>query len=118
MKKIPARALTRVWGRISLIRLAPLTRRPVLGFFCFIFGIKLKDVKQQELGEYSSLHDFFTRVMREETRPICPDHSLVRKIFSVLFAFIKKTYTHTFVSKKAKFSTLSLSLNVTAGLAS
>ena len=76
-KKLPCRALTRLWGQIALIHLSPLTRRPILGLFCFLYGIKLDDVKQKELRQYSSLHDFFTRVLKEESRPICHDHSLV-----------------------------------------
>ena len=60
----------------------------MLGLFCLLFGIKLDDVKQKELREYSSLHDFFTRVMKEETRPICPDHSLVCEILSAPLQYL------------------------------
>jgi phosphatidylserine decarboxylase len=80
IKKLPARALTRLWGRIALIYLVPVARRPVLGIFCALYGIKLDDVKRKDLKHYSSLHDFFTRTLKEETRPICPDHSLVSPV--------------------------------------
>lgn len=86
-KKLPSRALTRLWSRISLIYIVPVARGPVLGLFRALFGVKLNDAKRKELKQYSSLHDLFTRTLQEEARPICPVHSLV------------STHTHTHMIK-------------------
>ena len=78
MKKMPARALTRMWWYGSRIPLVPVVREVVLGCFCIMFGVKRQEAEEPDIRKYSSLHSFFTRRLSKEVRPICPEHSLVR----------------------------------------
>ena len=77
MKKLPSRVLSRLWKSVARIQLAPWSRRPLLGVLCAMFGISLKETRQTSLSDFSSLHALFVRTLREEVRPICPDHCVV-----------------------------------------
>ena len=77
LKKLPARALSRIWGHITRIHLAPWARAPLLGLYCALFKVNMEEAEHKDFQGYSSLHEFFTRTLKEEARPICPEHCLV-----------------------------------------
>lgn len=85
VKKLPARALTRMFGHITRIHLTPRICAPLLGLFCAVYGIRREEAEIQDLRKFSSLHSFFTRKMKEEARPVCPEHSVVSSCISSFF---------------------------------
>ena len=97
VKKLPSRALTRIWGRITRIHLAPWARTPLLGVFCAMFGVRAEEAERGSLREFSSLHSFFTRTLKEELRPICPEHSVVSSSGTTCPVTELHTHTHAVV---------------------
>ncbi len=67
--RVPRLALTRFMGWFSRIR-QPLVHRASMAVWKTFTDLDLSDAKQQR---FHSLHDCFTRELREGTRPIDPD---------------------------------------------
>lgn len=52
-------------------------RRPLLGLYVRVFNCNMEEAVEEELMRYVSFSDLFTRQLKEGTRPISSDHSLV-----------------------------------------
>lgn len=65
--RLPQGAMSRSFGRIADVPLAPPLRRPVLGAFARAVGIDLSEA-ELPLEAYGSLNQFFVRRLREGTR--------------------------------------------------
>jgi phosphatidylserine decarboxylase len=66
--RVPRIALTRLMGRISRIR-SPLFTRAAIAVWRLFTDLDLREAKQQR---FASIHDCFTRELRDGVRPIDP----------------------------------------------
>lgn len=71
--RLPRVALTRLMGRISKIEL-PLVRSLSIGLWRLFTDLDLSDAKK---AEFRSLHDCFTRELREGARRVDPDPAVL-----------------------------------------
>ena len=76
-QRIPARALSRIWGNITAIELPKWCRRPVLGLYVWLFGCKMEEALIEDIREYPSLLKLFTRQLKDDARTISAEYSLV-----------------------------------------
>lgn len=76
-RQLPARMLSRTWGRVTSMELRPWLRRPVLGLYVWAFGCNMSEAQEEELGEYRSLLELFVRRLKEGKRNISLEHPLV-----------------------------------------
>jgi phosphatidylserine decarboxylase len=65
--RLPERTMSRAFGRVADLYLAPAWRRPVLGAFARSVGIEVGEA-ELALEEYASLNDFFVRRLRPGAR--------------------------------------------------
>lgn len=76
-QRLPARALSRIWGNITAKELPKWCRRPVLGLYVWLFGCKMEEALVEDIREYPSLLKLFTRQLKDGARNICTESSLV-----------------------------------------
>lgn len=67
LARLPQGALSRGFGRLADVQLAPALREPVLGTFARIVGVDLSEV-ELPLERYPTLNEFFVRRLRPGTR--------------------------------------------------
>ncbi len=73
---VPQQQLSRLLGRFWRITLPPLLRKPTISAFARTLGANMSEA-EKPLGDYRSVHDFFTRRLSAEARPVCQDaHSV------------------------------------------
>ena len=74
---LPGRVLSRTWGSITAMELPRWCRRPVLGLYVWLFACKMEEALVDDVKEYSSLLQLFTRELKDGARNICDEHTLV-----------------------------------------
>ena len=72
LKALPRVRLSRAVGRLCEQPLPPLLSRLVAGAYCSAYRVDMTDVAIRD-SAYRSFDDFFTRALREGTRPISHD---------------------------------------------
>ncbi len=81
---LPARMLSRLWGRINRKELPSWLRRPVLGLYVWAFGCDMTEAQVEDLTQYSNLVELFTRKLKPGARDVSKFHQLVPEL-SVYF---------------------------------
>ena len=76
-RRLPARAVSRMWGNITAKELPKWCRRPVLGLYVWVFGCKMEEALIEDIREYPSLLKLFTRQLKDSARIVSTEHSLV-----------------------------------------
>lgn len=76
-RKIPTRALSRVFGQVINVDLPLWMRWPVIGLYSWVFSCNLDEAVNGDIQSYSSVGAFFRRELRPETRPIDHQSELV-----------------------------------------
>ncbi len=67
---LPARAVSRAWGRVASARLPVPLRSPLYGLYGRLYGVNFEEMERPSLRDYESLQDFFTRSLKPEVRPV------------------------------------------------
>jgi phosphatidylserine decarboxylase len=75
-RKMPLKAMSRLWGQFNQLELPLWLRRPSLRLYIWMFGCSLQDAAVQDLSQYRNLSEFFRRVLRPGIRPIDGAHIL------------------------------------------
>lgn len=70
--KLPARALSRLWGAVNEVELPTWARQPLLGLYSRAFDCNLEEAEEPDLSKYSCLQEFFGRYLKRGARPISP----------------------------------------------
>ena len=94
---LPARLLSRTWGRTMSLELPLWLRRPVLGLYVWTFGCKMEEAVVEGLEGYGSLMELFTRELKEGARTVSCEHSLVSTLVASITQHTKHTHTHTYM---------------------
>lgn len=103
--RIPRAALTRFMGWFSKIE-NPLVRDASIALWRLFSDLDLSEAKKTE---FKSLHDCFTRELRDGLRPVDPDQSVVASPSDgIIGAFGKIADTELFQIKGAPYSLLDL----------
>ena len=76
-RQLPARMLSRTWGRINSKELPTWLRRPLLGLYVWMFGCNMSEAQVEDVREYGSLVELFTRQLKHGTRDVSREHPLV-----------------------------------------
>ena len=76
-RKMPLKAISRLWGRFNQIELPVFLRRPLLSLYIWMFGCRLDEAEVEDLRHYKNLGEFFRRELKPHVRPIDDDHVLV-----------------------------------------
>jgi phosphatidylserine decarboxylase len=74
---IPSRPLSRAWGRLMDVQIPSLLRRPLLGLYATIYKCNMNESQRENLKDYTSLSDLFTRQLNEGARIIDHTHIIV-----------------------------------------
>lgn len=72
LRRLPQGALSRLTGRLAEVRVPGPLRRPVLGAFASLLGLRMSEA-ELSLDEYPSIAALFVRRLREGARPIEED---------------------------------------------
>ncbi len=73
---LPSRVLSRATGCLARLPLPPFARSPLLGAFARLYGIDLDEV-DGHLKSFPSFQAFFTRRLKEGSRPVDPDPAVL-----------------------------------------
>jgi phosphatidylserine decarboxylase len=73
---LPRNAFNRICGIVADAKLPNLLLTPLIRLFSWKFGVDLKEAAQQ-VSEYSSFNEFFTRKLLPDSRTIDPDPEAV-----------------------------------------
>merc|ERR1719239_75506 len=73
-RRMPLKALSRLWGRFNDITLPIFLRRPLLSVYIWMFSCKLEEAAVEDLRHYRNLGEFFRRTLKPQCRPIDDDH--------------------------------------------
>lgn len=76
-RKLPTRALSRVWGKFCDMDLPLWLRKPVIGTFSWYFACNVAEAIEEEIINYPSVGAFFKRQLKPEARKICDASSIV-----------------------------------------
>lgn len=76
-KKLPTRACSRAWGKLSDIDLPLWLRKPILGSYSWYFACNVAEAVEEELVNYPSLGAFFRRQLKPDARKICNASTVV-----------------------------------------
>lgn len=76
-RKLPTRALSRVWGKFCDMDLPLWLRKPVIGTFSWYFACNVAEAIEEEIINYPSVGAFFKRQLKPEARKICGASSIV-----------------------------------------
>jgi phosphatidylserine decarboxylase len=74
---LPLRTMSRMIGHLFDTTLPIAARRPVLGAYARVFGVRMDEAEVSDFDAYDSLGAFFRRPVRAAVRPIS-DTCLVR----------------------------------------
>ena len=77
-RKIPLKAVSRLWGRVNQLELPVWLRRPAIGLYIWMFKCDLSEATMRDLRAYHNLSEFFQRTLRPGVRPIDARAMLVR----------------------------------------
>jgi phosphatidylserine decarboxylase len=86
-RKMPLKAMSRLWGRFNELELPVFLRRPLLSLYIWMFGCKLDECEIEDLKAYRNLGEFFRRQLKPGVRPIDDDHVLVSLL--ILYILVK-----------------------------
>ncbi|OWF48807.1 phosphatidylserine decarboxylase proenzyme, mitochondrial-like [Mizuhopecten yessoensis] len=75
-RKLPLTFMSRAWGKVSQLNLHPVLRRPLLGFYVWLWGVDLDEAADENLNNYRNLSEFFRRQLKPHVRPVDEHHSL------------------------------------------
>jgi phosphatidylserine decarboxylase len=75
-KLLPQHGISRLVGRLTASEQTWIAR-PLIRLASFVFSIDLQDAERQDMDDYHSFNDFFTRALQAETRPIPEDASWI-----------------------------------------
>jgi len=73
---IPQHGLSRLVGRLANSR-AAIIRLPFIYLFARLFGVNMSEARIQNLRQYQHFNDFFTRQLREGSRPLAGNEGTV-----------------------------------------
>ena len=68
----PQHGLSRVGGTLAKTR-NPWIRRTLIRNFARVYKVNMADAARESLEDYTSFNDFFTRELKPDARPLCPD---------------------------------------------
>ncbi len=71
---LPHHLLSRLTGWVTG-QTRPWIRGPLIRWFVRRYGVDLTEAAEPDLAAYPTFQDFFTRPLREGTRPVCPEPS-------------------------------------------
>ena len=74
---LPARTLSRAWGRMASSELPSVLRKPLLGLYVWAFGCRMEEAMEEDLQDYQSLKQLFIRTLKDGARPVSDQHELV-----------------------------------------
>ncbi|KAL8560798.1 hypothetical protein ACOMHN_061833 [Nucella lapillus] len=75
-RKMPLKAMSRLWGRFNQLELPVFLRLPLLSLYIWMFGCRLDEAEIEDLRHYRNLGEFFRRQLKPHVRPIDDDHVL------------------------------------------
>ena len=90
-RKLPSRAISRVFGQVTNVDLPLWMRWPIIGLYSWTFSCNLDEAVIGNIRSYPSVGAFFRRELKPETRPIDHRSELV-SINNVLFLLILGRY--------------------------
>ncbi|XP_025091765.1 phosphatidylserine decarboxylase proenzyme, mitochondrial-like isoform X2 [Pomacea canaliculata] len=75
-RKMPLKAMSRLWGRFNELELPIFLRRPLLSLYIWMFGCRLDEAEVEDLRHYRNLGEFFRRQLKPDVRPIDDNYVL------------------------------------------
>ncbi|XP_045172540.2 phosphatidylserine decarboxylase proenzyme, mitochondrial-like isoform X1 [Mercenaria mercenaria] len=72
-RKMPLKSVSRVWGKMTCWELPMTLREPLLGLYCWMFGVQLHEAEDDNLKNYNSLNELFRRKLKPNVRIV--DHA-------------------------------------------
>ncbi|KAJ1916166.1 phosphatidylserine decarboxylase 1 [Mycoemilia scoparia] len=67
---LPLKTMSRLFGYFNELTIPVTLRKPLLGFYAWLFGCNLEEMKDPDLRNYPNLSTFFYRELKEDVRPI------------------------------------------------
>lgn len=87
----------------------PLIRKPLVSYFLRRFRVDLSEAETQDPGQFRNFNAFFTRALRAEARPICPDRdALVSPVDAIVSQFGTLTDTTLVQAKGREYDAVAL----------
>lgn len=80
-RKMPLKAMSRLWGRFNELELPIFLRRPLLSLYIWMFGCRLDEAEVEDLRHYRNLGEFFRRQLKPDVRPIDDNYVLVKTFY-------------------------------------
>ena len=65
-----SRLQSRLTGYICKLPIVPCFRRPILGLFSSVYGVKIEEAQRDRFEQYTTFTDFFTRTLKPDARQI------------------------------------------------
>ncbi|XP_064612668.1 phosphatidylserine decarboxylase proenzyme, mitochondrial-like isoform X2 [Liolophura sinensis] len=73
-RKMPLKAMSRLWGKVNQFHLPLWLRRPVYRLYIWAFDCKLEEAAIEDLKHYNNLGEFFRRQLKPDVRPVDQVH--------------------------------------------
>lgn len=77
LASLPTRLFSRLWGRMSDLKLPVWCRKPLFGLYVYVYKCNMDEAEVGELKSYQSINSFFTRRLKSGVRPVNDEHELV-----------------------------------------
>ncbi|XP_074644016.1 phosphatidylserine decarboxylase proenzyme, mitochondrial-like isoform X1 [Tubulanus polymorphus] len=75
-RKMPLKAISRLWGKMNNMNLPKWLRSPALKFYIWMFGCNIEEAAIEDLKHYKNLGEFFRRPLKPDVRPVNPAYSV------------------------------------------
>ena len=76
-RKMPLKAMSRLWGKMTNWQLPITLREPILGLYCKLFAVNLAEALDADLKNYTNLNEFFRRELKPGVRTVDPSSPMV-----------------------------------------
>ena len=76
-RRLPLKALSRLWGRFNQLRLPVWLRAPAFRLYIWMFSCQLDEAAVTDLRSYHNLSEFFRRQLRAGVRTVDPTRHVV-----------------------------------------
>jgi len=90
---LPTRMLSYYWGQVHHKELPGWLRSPVLGVYVRVFSCDMSEAENEQLSDYKSLCQLFTRRLKPGAREVNQNCELVSEYIACIMQQILCTFT-------------------------
>lgn len=87
-RKMPLKAMSRLWGKMTCWHLPITLREPLLGLYVRMFNVNLEEALNCDLKHYTNLSEFFRRELKPDARVVDPQSPVVSRLKSFYYTFV------------------------------